>query len=83
MTISTDLAISNSMSSVVPKYWLNWQILVAILMNFVDKDGTTKVLALSNKKSTFVLISGFSDCCIFTILFKYHLKGRFFNAELP
>ena len=30
MTISTHLAISNSMSSFVPKYWLNWQILVAI-----------------------------------------------------
>ena len=43
MTISTHLAISNSMSSFVPKYWLNWQILVAILMNFADKDGTTKV----------------------------------------
>ena len=43
MTISAHLAISNSMSSFVPKYWLNWQILVAILMNFVDKDGTTKV----------------------------------------
>ena len=27
MTISTDLAISNSMSSFVPKHWLNWQIL--------------------------------------------------------
>ena len=43
MTISTDLAISNSMSSFVPKYWLNWPILVAILMNFVDKDGASKV----------------------------------------
>ena len=43
MTISTDLAVSNSMSSFVPDYWLNWQILVVILMNFVDKDGTTKV----------------------------------------
>ena len=27
MTISAHLAISNSMSSFVPKYWLNWQIL--------------------------------------------------------
>ena len=34
MTISTDLAISNSMSSLVPKYWLNWQILVAIFNEF-------------------------------------------------
>ena len=30
MTISTDLAASNSMSSFIPKYWLNWQILVAV-----------------------------------------------------
>ena len=43
MTMSTDLAISNSISSFVPKYWLNLQVLVAILMNFVDKDGTTKM----------------------------------------
>ena len=34
MTILTDLAISNSMSSFVPKYWLNWQILVAICNEF-------------------------------------------------
>ena len=34
MTISTDLAISNSMSSFVPKYRLNWQILVTILNKF-------------------------------------------------
>ena len=46
MTISTDLAISNSMSSFVPKYWLNWQTLVAS-MNFIDKGGTTKVYSLS------------------------------------
>ena len=37
------MAISNSMSSFVPKYWLKWQILVAILMDFVDKHETTKV----------------------------------------
>ena len=36
-----------------------------------------KMLALSDKKSTFVLVSGFVACCIFTILFKYYLKGRF------
>ena len=36
-----------------------------------------KMLALSNKKSTFVLVSGFFGCCIFTILFKYYLKSRF------
>ena len=34
MTISTHLAILNSMSSFVPKYWLNWQILVAIFNEF-------------------------------------------------
>ena len=34
MTISTHLAILNSMLSFVPKYWLNWQILVAILNEF-------------------------------------------------
>ena len=34
MTISTHLAISNSMTSFVPKYWLNRQILVAIFNEF-------------------------------------------------
>ena len=34
MTISTDFAIINSMLSFVPKYWMNWQILVAILNEF-------------------------------------------------
>ena len=43
MTIQTHLAILNIMSSFVPKYWLNWQILVLFLINFADKDGTTKV----------------------------------------
>ena len=42
-----------------------------------------KVLALSNKKSTFVLISGFFDCCIFTILFKNVLKCRFLTKKTP
>ena len=36
-----------------------------------------KMLALSNKKSTFVLVSGFFGCCIFTVLFNYYLKGHF------
>ena len=31
MTISTDLAILNSMLRFVLKYWLNWKILVAIV----------------------------------------------------
>ena len=34
MTISTDLALSNSMPSLVPKYWLNWKILVSIFNDF-------------------------------------------------
>ena len=34
MTIFTDMAISNTMSTFVPKYWLNWQILVAIFNQF-------------------------------------------------
>ena len=43
MTMSTDSTILNSISSFVPGYWLNWQILEDILMNFSDKDGTIKV----------------------------------------
>ena len=45
MIISIDLALSDSMSSFVPKYWQIWQTLVAIfnLMTFGDKNGTTKV----------------------------------------
>ena len=35
-----------------------------------------KMLPLSSKKSTFVLVSGFFGCCIFTVLLKYYLKGR-------
>ena len=42
-----------------------------------------KMLALSNKKSTFVLVSGFFGCCIFTILFKYYLKSRFLTKTAP
>ena len=42
-----------------------------------------KILALSNKKSTFVIVSGFLHCCIFTILFKYYLKGRFLTKNAP
>ena len=37
MTISTDLAILNVMSSFVLKYWLHFQILVAILNDFFRK----------------------------------------------
>ena len=39
------------------------------------------MLALSNKKSTFALVSGFFGCCIFTTLFNYHLKGRFLTKK--
>ena len=42
-----------------------------------------KMLALSNKKTTFVLVSGFFGCCIFTILFKYYLKSRFLTKTAP
>ena len=35
MTISTDLAILDSISSFVPKLWLNWQILLAIFNEFL------------------------------------------------
>ena len=38
---------------------------------------------LANKKSTFVLVSGFFGCCIFTILFKYYLKSRFLTKTAP
>ena len=43
VTISTNLAISNNMSSFVPKYWLNWQFWWLFLMNVAEKDGTIKV----------------------------------------
>ena len=42
-----------------------------------------KMLALSNKKSTFVLIFGFFGCCIFTILLKNYLKCRFLTKKAP
>ena len=32
-----------------------------------------KMLALLSKKSAFVIVSGFSGCCNFTVLPKYHL----------
>ena len=37
----------------------------------------------SIKKSTFVLVSGFYGCFIFTILFKYYLKSRFLTKTAP
>ena len=42
-----------------------------------------KLLAPSNKKSTFVLVYGFFGCCIFTVLFKYYLKSRFLTKTAP
>ena len=42
-----------------------------------------KMLALSNKKATFVLVSGVFGCCIFTILFKYYLETRFSTETAP
>ena len=35
-------------------------------------------MALSNKKSTFALVSGFFGCYTFTVLPKYYLKGCLF-----
>ena len=40
-----------------------------------------EMLALLNKKSTFVLVSGVFSCCIFTILFKYYSKGLFLTKR--
>ena len=40
-----------------------------------------KMLAVLNKKTTFVLVSGFFGCCIFTVLFKYYLKCCFLTHE--
>ena len=39
-------------------------------------------LFMSKKKSTFVLVSGFFGCCIFTIMFKYYLTGEFLKLFL-
>ena len=43
MTISTDLTISHGMSSIVPKYWLNWKILEATVHEFRRQRWTIKV----------------------------------------
>ena len=42
-----------------------------------------KMLALVNKKFTFIFVSGFFGCCIFTVLFKYYWKGRFLTEKAP
>ena len=67
--------LGQGLSSKVGFFLIVWPILRA---GFFDK-----MLALSNKKSTFVLVFGFFSCCIFTILFKYYLKGRFLTKKTP
>ena len=57
---------------VCPQSWLFLNFLANFTSWLFDE-----MLALSNKKSTFVLVSGFLGCCIMTILFKYYLKSRF------
>ena len=59
---------------------------VGFFLNFetvLRADFFDKMLALSNEKSTFVLVSGFFGCCIFMILFKYYLKGLFSTKKAP
>ena len=63
------------LSSKVGFFLIFWPILRA---GFFDK-----MLALSNKKSTFVLISGFFGCYIYTIFFKNYLKGPFLTKKAP
>ena len=41
------------------------------------------MLALSNKKFTFVLVSGCFGCCSIIILPKYYLKIFFFTEKAP
>ena len=41
------------------------------------------MFALSNKKSTFALVSGFFDRCIVTVLLKHYLEGRFLTEKAP
>ena len=57
---------------------LSQKVGVVLLFELILRAGFfDKMLSLSSKKSTFVLVSGFFGCCIFTILFKYYSKGRF------
>ena len=65
----------HGLSSKVGFLLIFWPILRA---GFFDK-----MLALSNKKSTFVLISVFFGCCIFTILLKNYLKCCFLTKKAP
>ena len=66
------------LSRFVLKSWLFLNFFANFKSGFFDK-----MLALSNKKSTFVLVSGFFGCFIFTILFKYYLKSRFLTKTAP
>ena len=74
MIISTDLAISNSMSSFANKYWLNCQYLLAIC-NFVDKDGTTKmyipVHPWASHQYPFRYLQSWNTCIISTLKCTY------------
>ena len=72
MTISTKLAVSNSMSSFDPKYWLNWRL---FLVNFVDKDGTTKVYIPVHP------LGGTFWMCTFQIFPRIDLAGCFQARE--
>ena len=54
-----------------------------IFQQIVQPGFLDKMLALSNKKCTFVLVSGFFGRCIFTILPKYYLKDCFFTKRAP
>ena len=77
-----------------PKKWLFLLIWVKVcpqklaFLNFLANFKSwlfDKMLALSNKKTTFVLVSGFFGCYIFTVLFKYmyYLKSRFLTKKAP
>ena len=67
-------------SRFVPKCWL----FLDFLGNFTScLYFFYKMLALSNKKSTFVLVSGFFCCFIFTISFKYYSKSLFLTEKAP
>ena len=63
------------LSSKVGFFLIFWPILRA---GFFDK-----MLALSNKKSTFVLISGFFGCYMCTFFSKNYLKGPFLTKKAP
>ena len=42
-----------------------------------------KMLAFFKQEIRLFLVSGFSDCCIFTILSKYYSKRRFLTKKAP